>query len=80
MKFIKTLELQYKNIKAAALFKASRDVRFYLCGVYIGDGFIASTNGHAALICDEPETVGMDLIIPAETINSLIKKVGKIQH
>lgn len=76
MNFIKTIELQYKNLKAAAMFKASRDVRFYLCGIYVGDGFIAATNGHAALICEEGDTTGMDLIIPSETINSLLKKVG----
>lgn len=76
MKFKKTIELQYKNLKAAALCKAYRDVRFYLCGVYVGDGFIASTNGHMALLCNEGDAKGMDLIIPGEAINSLIKKVG----
>ncbi len=76
MNFIKTIELQYKNLKAAALFKAKRDVRFYLCAVYVGNGFIASTNGHVMLICEELEASGMDMIIPAEAVDSLIKKVG----
>ncbi|MFW2080677.1 hypothetical protein ACNPQK_06860 [Acinetobacter guillouiae] len=76
MKFKKTIELQYNNLKATALCRAKRDVRFYLCGVYVGDGFVAATNGHMALICNEPDSVGMDLIIPGEAIDSLIKKVG----
>lgn len=76
MKFIKTIELQYKDLKAASLCKAKNDVRFYLCGVYLGDGFLASTNGHVGLIIDEPNLNGFDLIIPSETIDSLIKKVG----
>lgn len=76
MKFKKTIELQYADLKAAALCKAKSDVRFYLCGVYIGDGFIAATNGHVGLIIDEELAKGMDLIIPAETVDSLVKKVG----
>lgn len=77
MEFKKSIELKYKNIQAAALCKAKFDVRFYLCGIYVGDGFVASTNGHILLICEEPEANGMDLIIPSEAIDSLIKKVGK---
>ena len=50
--------------------------RFYLCGIHIGDGLMASTNGHIALVVESPETIGMDLIVPAETIDSLVKKVG----
>lgn len=76
MKYLKTIELQYKDLKAAALCKDKNDVRFYLTGVYLGDGFIASTNGHVALIIDEENLKGSDLIIPAESIDSLIKKVG----
>ena len=76
MKFLKSIELQYDELKALSLCKAKQDVRFYLCGIYIGDGLMASTNGHIALVVDSPETSGMDLIIPAETIDSLVKKVG----
>ena len=76
MKFKKTIELQYDNLKATALCKAKNDVRFYLTGVYVGDGFVAATNGHMALICIEPDTVGMDVIIPGDAIDSLIRKVG----
>lgn len=76
MKYLKTIELQYGDLKAAALCKAKNDVRFYICGIYLGDGFIAATNGHIGLIIDEPNLKGFDLIIPAEAIDSLVKKVG----
>lgn len=76
MKYLKTIEVDYCDLKAASLCKAKNDVRFYLCGVYLGDGFIASTNGHVGLIIDDVNLKGFDLIIPAETIDSLVKKVG----
>ena len=76
MKFLETVEINYCDLKAASLCKAKNDVRFYLCGVYLGDGFISSTNGYVALIIDEDNLKGFDLIIPAETIDSLVKKVG----
>ena len=76
MKFKKTIELQYSDLRACALFKASNDVRFYLCGIHIGDGAVVATNGHTLLVCDEPNADGMDLIIPADAIASIIKKVG----
>lgn len=76
MKYIKSIEVQYSHLKAASLCKAKSDVRFYLCGIYIGDGFIAATNGHIALIANEESTKGMDLLIPAETIESMVRKVG----
>lgn len=76
MNFKKTIELKHKNLKAASLCKAKNDVRYYLTGIYVGDGFVASTNGFLALICDESDSVGMDLIIPGESIDSLIRKVG----
>lgn len=76
MNFLKTIELQYKHLKALSLCKAKSDVRFYLCGIYLGDGFMASTNGHIALIIDEENLNGFDLILPNEAVNSLIRKVG----
>ena len=77
MKIKKTVELQYKDLQACSLFKASNDVRFYLCGVYVGDGAVVATNGHTMLICDDPNAADLDLIIPKETIDSLLRKVGK---
>ena len=60
MKFLKTIELQYGDLKAASLCKAKNDVRFYLCGIYLGDGFISATNGHVALIINEENLNGFD--------------------
>lgn len=77
MKFKKTVELQYQDLQSCALFKASNDVRFYLCGVYVGAGAIVATNGHTMLLCDEPEVIDLDLIIPKEAIDYFIRKVGK---
>ena len=77
MEFKETFELDYADLQACSLFKATSDVRFYLMGVYVGGGIIAATNGHCCLICNVPEVDGLDLIIPAESINSLIRKVGK---
>uniref|UniRef100_A0AB39C8M1 Uncharacterized protein n=1 Tax=Acinetobacter phage vB_AbaM-SPB TaxID=3236747 RepID=A0AB39C8M1_9CAUD len=36
--------------------------RFYLTGVYIGDGFIASANGHIALIVDDENLSGFGVL------------------
>lgn len=76
MEFIKTVEIDYKHLRACALFKAHMDVRFYLCGVAIRNGQMCATNGHVLLVCDEPETVGIDVIIPSETIKSILGKLG----
>ena len=76
MKFKKEFEIKYSHLKAAFLFSAKFEVRFYLVGVLLKDGMIAATNGHAALICDAPDVPNVELIIPRETIDSLIKKLG----
>lgn len=76
MNFINEFGIKYSHLKAAAQFTAKLDVRFYLMGVLVKDGMIAATNGHAALICDAPEVPDVELIIPRETVESLIKKVG----
>lgn len=76
MKFKKEFEISYSHLRAAFLFSAKIDVRFYLMGVLIKDGMIAATNGHAALICDAPNVPNVELIIPRETVDSIIKKVG----
>lgn len=66
---------RYKYLRAAVIHTAKNDVRFYLTGVYLGDGFISATNGHT-MIMIEDDILGLGLIIPRETILSLIKKLG----
>ena len=77
MKILKTTELNYDDLRALSLCKAKQEVRFYLMGVCIAEGFMAATNGHLALIVDSEELIGFDLIIPAEPLDSLIKKLGR---
>lgn len=66
---------RYKYLRAAVIHTAKNDVRFYLTGVYLGNGFISATNGHT-MIMIEDDILGLGLIIPRETILSLIKKLG----
>lgn len=61
-------------LKAAVIHCASRDVRFYLTGVYLGDGYLAATDGHKLIIIDD-DILGLGLIIPRDAIISLGKKV-----
>lgn len=67
---------KYKYLRAAVNHTTKNDVRWYLTGVYLGDGYIASTNGHHAIIINDPEIYGLGLIIPSDAIKSLIRKVG----
>lgn len=78
MEFKKKFQIKYSHLKAAFLFAAKNDVRFYLVGVLVKDGMIAATNGHTALICDSPDVQDVEIIIPRETVDSLIKKIGKV--
>lgn len=68
---------EYRYLKAALNHVATNDVRFYLCGVCLGDGFIAATNGHHLLMIDDKDIFGMGLIIPSDAIKSLVRKIGK---
>lgn len=77
MEFLKTYSLPYQDLQACLIFTAKQDIRFDLCGIYVGQGIIAGTHGHAALICEAPEVEDADLIIPREAIISLIRKLGK---
>ncbi|EZQ12099.1 hypothetical protein [Acinetobacter sp. Ver3] len=80
MKFKNSYPILYKDLQACLIFTAKQDVRFYLKGVYVGKGIISATHGHAALICDAPESEEIDLIIPRESIASLIRKLGKSER
>lgn len=78
MEFKKEFQIKYSHLKAAFLFAAKNDVRFYLVGVLVKDGMIAATNGHSLLICDSPDVPDVEIIIPRDAIDSLIKKIGSI--
>lgn len=66
---------RYKYLRAAVIHTAKNDVRFYLTGVYLGDGFISATDG-TRMIMIKDDILGLGLIIPRETILSLVKKLG----
>lgn len=63
-------------LQAAVIHSASKDVRLYLCGVYIGDGFIAATDGHRLIMIND-NVCGCGLIIPRDAIISLAKKAKR---
>lgn len=67
---------QYSYLRAAVNHTAKRDVRFYLNGVFIGDGVIAATCGHQLLMINDDNVKGMNHIIPSDVIKSLVRKVG----
>lgn len=72
------IELPFEYLAAAVLSAANQDVRFYLCGVKVGNGLVAGTNGHTAVIIQDESLKDVpEMIIPKETINWLIKKVRK---
>lgn len=70
------MNIPYLFLAAAVKACAHKDVRFYLEGVLVGNGMVAATNGHIAIILeyqgikDEPE-----IIIPKAAIEWLVKKV-----
>ncbi|OTG87835.1 hypothetical protein [Acinetobacter sp. ANC 3813] len=77
MEFKKTYAVRYKDLRACLLMTANKDVRKYLCGVYVGQGMVAGCNGRMALICEEPDLKDLELVIPKSSIISLAKKLGQ---
>lgn len=73
----KQIKFPYKYLQACLPHTANREVRFYLCGVYLGDGYMAATDGHRLIIIDDECFNGCDYIISREVINFFIKKCGK---
>lgn len=72
------ITLPFEYIAAAKLAAAHQDVRFYLVGVKIGNGVVAGTNGHIAVIIEDESLKDVpEMIIPKDTVEWLIKKVGK---
>lgn len=74
-----TIVTKLNYLQAAVIHSASKDVRFYLCGVYIGRGVIAATDGHRLIIIEDDIDVdeGQSLIIPRDAIINLAKKAKR---
>jgi DNA polymerase-3 subunit beta len=59
------IQVDSRILKAAKLFQAKNDVRYYLKGIYIETGRAIATDGHTAIICSEKgiEVEGKGIII-----------------
>ena len=76
---LKRVSNQVQPFKSSLLVCRKNDVRFYLVGVLVKDRMIAATNGHSLLICDSPDVPDVEIIIPRDAIDSLIKKLDHFQ-
>ncbi len=76
MDLLATYTLRYDDLRACLLFSAKSDPRSYLQSIQVGHGLVCATNGHMVLICDEPEAVGFDVLIPSAVVKSFIAKLG----
>lgn len=61
------------QLKLAALFAADNDVRPFLNGVYMADGYIRASDGHAGVRLDGVE--GISAILPKQTV-ALLADIG----
>lgn len=78
-----TIDIPITALRAAMLFAAKQDVRYYLNGLHIildgtGSGQIQATDGHRAIVIrllDVP-AVSLSVIIPAALVETLLKAKG----
>lgn len=79
-----TVEVKRAQIRAALIFSAVKDIRYYLNGVCLhigecGDARLVSTDGHRMAIiklCDQSDATPGEYILPNDALKS-IKKSGK---
>lgn len=58
------------QLKLAAMFAADNDVRPFLNGVYMGDGYIRASDGHAGVRLDGVD--GITAILPKQAVSLLV--------
>jgi DNA polymerase-3 subunit beta len=63
--------------RAAILFAGKQDVRYYLNGVHVTAGRVQSSNGHAAFFHKADIPDGVDVIIPREVLEQVLKVKAK---
>ena len=74
-----TLTVSLSTLRAARTHSADKDIRSYLCGVYLdtAHGFVVATDGHRMLTAVEPG-VRLDgaapVIIPNDTVDAALKQ------
>jgi DNA polymerase III sliding clamp (beta) subunit (PCNA family) len=78
-----TISLPITDLRAAMLFAARYDVRYYLNGIYItldgkGSGQIQATDGHRAIVIRLHDVPAEEFsaIIPADLVETLLKAKG----
>ena len=76
-----SVEHHMSNDQTSALFRAMRqveyamatkDVRYYLNGMLLGQGFVAATDGHRLACCKLDFLPDQDIIIPREAVSKII--------
>lgn len=78
-----TISLPINYLRAAMLFAAKNDARYYLNGLHIvlkgdGTGEIQATDGHRAIVIRllDAHAVSLSVIIPGDSIETLLKAKG----
>ena len=75
------MKLKFNALKAALLYVAKKDIRFYLEGVHVTKDVIEATNGHILFQYDNSKVVQdiyplhLDVIIPELALQVFIAKV-----
>lgn len=70
-------ELQISELHAMSILAPKSDVRYYLNGVAVNRGHLVTTDGVILGALPLPEYGGPDIIIPIETIQTLLKITKK---
>lgn len=72
------MQIDKKQLKAALLFAAVKDVRYYLNGVYFDKrGYIVATDGHRAIAIETPLDIAESFIAPSGLIEKALKVSDK---
>jgi DNA polymerase III subunit beta len=74
-----TVALKPEHLKAALLFAADNDVRYYLNGVYFNgkSGELVATDGHRVIAIDTSWRMDASVIIPRALIVNVLKVIPK---
>lgn len=73
------IQINRNALKAVSLFQGDRDIRYYLCGVYVqataAETRLVATDGHTLALCDKPAENDQDcagIIIPDTAIKVIL--------
>jgi hypothetical protein len=74
-----TLTVSLSTLRAARTHSADKDIRSYLCGVYLdtAHGFVVATDGHRMMTAVEPgvrKPFAMPVIIPNDMLDAALKQ------